>query len=45
MLNSRLLRAWPNYLVIPAILAFWIVFAVLVSELLGAAPFTTEKTQ
>jgi hypothetical protein len=44
MLNMRLLTAWPNYLVVPVIAAFWIVIAVLVAELLGAAPFHTENT-
>lgn len=43
MINLRLLSAWPNFLVIPAILAFWIVIGVLAAELLGAAPFHTES--
>jgi hypothetical protein len=40
--NTRLLAAWPNYILIPAIAAFWIVVGCLVAELFGAASFTTE---
>ncbi len=42
-MNGRLLRAWPNYVLIPAIAAYWIVIGVLVAELFGAAPFTDSK--
>ena len=42
MLNFRLLSAWPNWLIIPAIAAFWIVIGVLIAELLGAPPYHTE---
>ncbi len=42
MLNWRILKAWPNWIIIPVMVAFWLVAAVLVSELLGAAPHTAE---
>jgi hypothetical protein len=42
-MNSRLLRAWPNYVLIPAIAAYWIVIGCLVAELFGAAPFTHKQ--
>lgn len=43
MLNMRLLSAWPNWVIIPAMAAFWIIIGVLIAELLGAAPHHTEK--
>ena len=40
MLNTRILTAWPNYLIVPAMLGFWVVLGVLGAELLGgAAPY------
>jgi hypothetical protein len=42
-MNTRLLRAWPNYLLIPAIAAYWLVVGVLVAELFGAPPFESES--
>jgi hypothetical protein len=42
MLNVRLLRAWPNYLAVPAILLIWVVAGVLAAELLGAKPYTDK---
>jgi hypothetical protein len=44
MLNTRLLAAWPNYFIIPAMLVAWIVVGVLAAELLGAEPWTKEPT-
>ena len=38
-LNLRILRAWPNYLIIPIMVVIWIVVGVLGTELLGAPPF------
>jgi hypothetical protein len=43
-MNTRLLSAWPNYVLIPAIAAYWLVIGVLVAELFGAKPFHTEDT-
>lgn len=42
-MNTRLLSAWPNWLIVPAILCFWIVIGVLATELIGAAPFHAES--
>lgn len=36
MLNLRILTAWPNYLIVPLMAVFWIIFAVLLSELFTA---------
>jgi len=43
MINTRLLRAWPNWLIVPTIICFWIVAGVLTAELLGAQPYHTEQ--
>lgn len=43
MLNFRILKAWPNYFIVPAMLGFWLIFGVLAAELLGAAPFHKES--
>lgn len=43
MLNVRMLKAWPNWVIIPAMLVFWIVTAALLAELLGAKPFSQES--
>lgn len=45
MLNTKLLSAWPNYLTVPVILAFWIVIGVLGAKLLGAAPHMEQENQ
>lgn len=42
MLNLRILSAWPNYFLIPAMLAFWVVLGVLGAELLGAKSYRQE---
>jgi hypothetical protein len=33
ILNTRVLSAWPNWLLIPAMVAFWVFFGVLAAEL------------
>jgi hypothetical protein len=41
VLNTRILAAWPNWFIVPAMLALWIFLAVLAGELFGlpaAAP-------
>jgi hypothetical protein len=43
MLNTKILSAWPNWLIIPAMVGIWIVAAVLGAELVGAAPWHSEK--
>ena len=43
MLNLRILSAWPNYLIIPAMVALWVVAGVLVSEILGMKPWHQES--
>ncbi len=42
MLNFRMLRAWPNYFLVPAMLGFWLILGVLAAELLGAKPYSQE---
>ena len=42
MLNTRLLAAWPNWLIIPAMLAFWVIVLVLGQELISQKSFTQE---
>ena len=42
MLNWRIVAAWPNWLVIPTMLAFWVIIGVLMAELFGAAPHHSE---
>lgn len=41
--NVAILRAWPNWLIIPAMLALWVVVGVLCAELLGAQPWHAEQ--
>lgn len=36
MINTRILRAWPNWWLVPAMLTFWVVLGVLASRALGA---------
>jgi hypothetical protein len=43
MINGRILGAWPNYLTVPVILAFWVIVGLLLAELLGAPPLTPES--
>lgn len=43
MLNFAILKAWPNYFVIPVIVVFWVVIGVLVAELLGDSPFSENQ--
>jgi ABC-type multidrug transport system permease subunit len=43
MLNFRVLRAWPNWVIVPTVLVLWIFVAVLLAELLGAAPYHQEQ--
>lgn len=43
MLNWRLLSAWPNYLIVPTMLLFWVVFGLLIAQLIGAVP--NQKAQ
>jgi hypothetical protein len=42
-MNGRLLSAWPNFILIPAIAGFWLIIGVLVAELFGAPPFHTSQ--
>jgi hypothetical protein len=42
MLNPRLLAAWPNWVIIPVMIAIWIAVGVLGAELLGADPYVKE---
>jgi hypothetical protein len=42
MINMRLLSAWPNWVIIPTMIVLWMFAGVLVAELLGADPYTTE---
>lgn len=43
MLNYRIMRAWPNWLIIPAMILLWMFAGVLVAEVLGAPPYTKEQ--
>lgn len=45
MFNGAVLRAWPNWVLIPLMLAFWVMIYTLGAELLGAAPSHTESAQ
>lgn len=42
MLNYRILSAWPNWFVIPAMILLWMFAGVLIAEALGADPYTQE---
>jgi hypothetical protein len=42
MINTRILAAWPNWIIIPAMLLLWLIVGVLGAELLGAQPYTSE---
>jgi hypothetical protein len=44
VLNFHILKAWPNWLTIPVMGAFWVVIIVLVARLLGAAPAQQGET-
>jgi hypothetical protein len=43
MFNARILAAWPNWLIVPLMLAMWIAAGVLLAETLGGEPYTSES--
>ncbi len=43
MINTRILAAWPNWFLIPAMLAFWVALGVLAAEMFGAAGYHREN--
>ena len=42
IVNWRILSAWPNWFLIPLMLAFWVVAIVLAGELLGADSYRNQ---
>lgn len=42
-MNWRILAAWPNWFILPAMAAFWIVIGVLMVELLAGKAYHSES--
>jgi hypothetical protein len=43
MFNAAILRAWPNYFIVPLMVLMWVVVAVLAMQVLGAKPWHSES--